>query len=102
MMASVIEASSRSRPLAAPQDAVMTSHEVLLELGRLGRTNMLDYMRVGPDGDPVLDWSKLTRGQATALIEVTVEDFLDGRGEGAREVHRIRFKLVSKIDGLPA
>jgi phage terminase small subunit len=67
---------------------------------RIGRANMLDYMRVGPDGDPVLDWSRLTRDEAAALIEVTVEDFIDGRREHAREVRRIRFKLVSKIDAL--
>ena len=50
--------------------------------------------------DPVLDWSKLTRDQAAALIEVTVEDFLDGRGEDAREVRRVHFKLANKIDAL--
>jgi hypothetical protein len=31
---------------------------------------------------------------------VTVEQFTDSRGERAREVRRIRFKLVSKIDAL--
>src|SRR5712672_3014311 len=46
--------------------------------------------------DPVLDWSKLTRDQAAALIEVTVEDFLDGRGEDAREVRKVKFKLADK------
>lgn len=30
------------------------------------------------------------------MAEVTVEDFMDGRGEGAREVRRIRFKLYDK------
>src|SRR5882762_11035679 len=58
---------------------------------------MADYMRVGPDGDPVLDFSKLTRDQAAALTEVTVEDFLDGRGEDARQVRRVKFKLASKL-----
>jgi phage terminase small subunit len=47
---------------------------------------MLDYMKVGPDGDAVLDFSKLTRDHGAALIEVTVEDFKDGRGEDARDV----------------
>jgi hypothetical protein len=31
---------------------------------------------------------------------VTVEKFMDGRGEDAREVRRIRFKLINKIDAL--
>jgi len=84
----------------AAQGAVMAAQEVLEELTRLARANMADYMKVGPDGDPVLDWSKLTRDQAAALIEVTVEDFLDGRGEDAREVRRVKFKLAAKIAAL--
>jgi phage terminase small subunit len=85
---------------AAAQDAVMTAQEVLQELSAIARANMADYMRAGAGGDPVLNFSALTRGQAAALIEVTVEDFLDGRGEDAREVRRTRFKLASKIDAL--
>jgi phage terminase small subunit len=96
------EFSARIAELAeqAAQGAVMAARDVLEELSRIGRANMLDYLRAGPDGDPVLDWSRLTRDQAAALIEVTVEDFLDGRGENAREVRRVRFKLASKIDAL--
>ncbi len=96
------EFSARIAELAelAAHSAVLTVREVLEELSRLGRANMLDYLRVGPDGDPVLDWSKLTRDQAAALIEVTVEDFLDGRGDEARQVRRVRFKLANKIDAL--
>jgi hypothetical protein len=60
---------------------------VLQELSKVGRVNMLDCMRVGPQGDPVVDFSKLTRDQAAGVIEVTVDDFLDGRGENpARSV----------------
>jgi hypothetical protein len=36
---------------------------------------MQDYMRVGPDGDPVLDFANLSRDQAAALQEVTVESY---------------------------
>jgi phage terminase small subunit len=53
-------------------------------------------MRANPNGDPYLDFSKLTRDQAAALVEVTVEDFKDGRGDAARDVRRIKFKLADK------
>ena len=53
-------------------------------------------MECGPDGDPVLDWSRLTRAQTAALVEVTVDDFKDGRGEDARDVRRVLFKLADK------
>jgi phage terminase small subunit len=84
---------------AAAQGVVMTAREVLEELSRIARANMADYMRVDPQGDPVLDFSQLTRDQAAALAEVTVEDFLDGRGEDAREVRKVKFKLADKDRG---
>jgi phage terminase small subunit len=80
--------------LAAKLD--VTADDIARELHRCGFANMADYMRVGRDGDPVLDFSKLTRDQAAALAEVTVDDYLDGRGDDAREVRRVKFKLVDK------
>jgi phage terminase small subunit len=77
-------------------DLGFTAESVLKELALLGFANMADYMRVGHDGDPVLDFSKLSREQAAALTEVTVEDFMDGRGDDAREVRKVKFKLADK------
>jgi hypothetical protein len=60
----------------------------------------------------VVDFSKLTRDQAAGVIEVTVDDFLDGRGENpARSVEldssspiSLRrftgFKLADKLEAL--
>jgi phage terminase small subunit len=58
----------------------------------------MDYMRIDPTtGDPSLDWSGLTREQAAAaLTEVTVDDYIDGRGENARDVRKVKFKLADK------
>ncbi len=78
----------------------VTRERIADELAKCGFSNMLDYMRTGPDGDPFLDFSKLTRDQAAALSEVTVEDFVDGRGEDARDVKRVKFKLVDKRQAL--
>ena len=61
------------------------------ELAKLGFSNMLDYIRVLPSDDPIADLSALTRDQAAALVEVTVEDFVDGRGDAARDVRRVKF-----------
>jgi phage terminase small subunit len=74
----------------------VTQERVVAELAKLGFANMADYMRASPDGDPFLDFSALTRDQAAALIEVTVDDFIDGRGEDARAVRRVKFKLADK------
>jgi phage terminase small subunit len=74
----------------------ITADEVLLELTKLGRANMQDYMSATDGGDPYLDFSKLTRDQASCLQEVTVEDYTEGRGENARDVKRVKFRLCDK------
>lgn len=90
-----------SKAIEAGQAKLAAKHGVTLErivseLALLGFSNMQDYMRGGKDGDPYLDFSELTREQAAALTEVTVEDFKDGRGDGARDVRRVKFKLADK------
>lgn len=85
---------------AGAKRAEITVERVLEELAKVGFANMQDYMRSGSDGDPYLDFSALTRDQAAALSEVTVEDFKDGRGEDARDVRRVKFKLHDKLGAL--
>jgi len=73
---------------------------VVRELGKIGFANMLDYLTIGKDGDPYVDLSDLTREQAAAIGEVTVEDFTEGRGEDKRDVRRVKFKLSDKRGAL--
>lgn len=73
-----------------------SADDIAREMYKLGFSNMADYMRVGPGGDPYLDFSALSRDQAAALVEVTVEDFTDGRGVDKRDVRRVKFKLADK------
>jgi hypothetical protein len=81
----------------AIERSAITMKRVAVELGRIGFANMIDYMRIDPvEGDPVLDFSKLTREQASALTEITGDDYLEGRGETAREVRKVKFKLADK------
>lgn len=84
------------RQRALSERTGVTAERVIEELAKIGFANMLDYMRSNSDGDPYLDFSQLTREQAAALAEVTVEDFKDGRGEDARDVRRVKFKLHDK------
>lgn len=88
------EIDRRQAALAAKRG--VTVDKIIAELAKLGFANMADYMRVGADGDPTLDFSALSRDQAAALAEVTVEDFKDGRGEESRDVRRVKFKLADK------
>lgn len=84
----------------AAKRAEITIADVLSELAKVGFANMRDYMGANDSGDPYLDFSKLTREQAAALGEVTVEDFTEGRGENKRDVRRVKFKLWDKISAL--
>lgn len=79
--------------------SIMSGMEVLQELTKIGRSDMRHYMKVGPDGQPVLDWSDLSPEQTAVIQEVTVEEFTDGRSD-KREVRRVKFKLVPKIPAL--
>jgi phage terminase small subunit len=74
----------------------VTAESVIGELAKIGFANMQDYLRIGADGEPIFDYAKITRDQAAAIQEVIIEDFKDGRGENARDVRRIRFKLADK------
>lgn len=74
----------------------LTGDMVIEEMRKIGFANMQDYMSSTSEGDPFLDFSTLTREQAAALQEVTVEDYTEGRGEDARDIKRVRFKLADK------
>ncbi len=74
----------------------VTQDKVVEEYAKLAFANMSDYMGVTPAGDPHFDLSRIDRDQKAALSEVTIEDFVDGRGIDAREVKRIKFKLHDK------
>ncbi len=74
--------------------------QVVGELARLGFSNMGDYVSLTSDGAPFIDLSKLSREQWAAISEVTVEDFMEGRGEDARQVRRVKVKLHDKRGSL--
>jgi phage terminase small subunit len=69
--------------------------KVLEELARLGFANMHDYIKV-QDSDAYIDFSALTRDQAAAIQEITVEEYTEGKGEDKRNIKRTKFKLHDK------
>ena len=80
----------------AAKRAVITVADVISELGLIGFANMQDYICTTPEGDAYINLSQLTRDQAAAIGEITCEDYVDGRGEDARDVKKMKFKLLDK------
>jgi phage terminase small subunit len=76
--------------------AGITITRVFVELGKLGFANMDDYVKRQGDGTAYVDLSKVDRDQMAAVSEITVDEYQDGRGEDARPVKRVKFKLSDK------
>jgi len=74
----------------------ISQDNVLKELAKLGFANMADYMTITDKGLAYIDLKKLTRDQAAAIQEITVDEYWDGTGDDAREVKRVKVKLSDK------
>lgn len=85
---------------AAAKRAEITAADVLAELGKMGFSNMLDYTTVQADGSLATDFSKLTRDQAAAIQEVTVETRHERDGDETIPVVKTKFKLADKRGSL--
>lgn len=82
------------------EKAGVTIERIVAELAKVGFANMGDFLKATTGGDPFFVYAELTDEQKAALAEVTVEDFKEGRGEDARDVRRIKFKLHDKLGAL--
>ena len=78
----------------------LNADAVVQELALLAYSNMLDYGQVQADGTMIVNLAGLTREQAASIGEMTVETYTDGAGDAAREVKRVKVKLIDKKGAL--
>lgn len=87
----------KKRRLILQGQVEITLQDLVMILSPLCTGNLADITRIGESGEPYFDLSELTREQFAAIQELTVEDFMDGRGDNAREVRRVRVRLADRI-----
>jgi len=95
MIAKADAAASAGTDLVMERYAV-TQERVREELAKLAFASIGDFITVQPDGSAVTNLSAATAEQVAALAEITVDEYQDGRGDGARPVKRVRVKLGDK------
>ncbi len=78
----------------------LSAEKVLSELAQMGFANFRDYIGVTEKGDPYIDLSKLTREQAAAIQQITVDEYVEGRGKNGERVKRVRVRLADKTRAL--
>lgn len=76
----------------------ITSDNVLNELAKLGFANILDYVTLDDEGKPTIDLNAVTRDQAAAINEITVDTRFEKDGDGniVATIDKVKFKLSDK------
>ena len=79
----------------------ISKERILDEMARMAFANMLDYIRIHPDGLPYCDFSAVDRDKGVAIQEVHVETttVMEAGEDGERvpvQVRKARFKLADK------
>lgn len=97
MLKNTVVVAALRKALEKPIEKYEISGErVLTELAKIGFANLGDFFEVGEDGAPRLNFKKLSRDDTAALAEVTVDEYVEGSGESARPVKKVKFKLADK------
>ncbi len=78
----------------------VTFDRVQNEIAKIAFSSIYDYATVTKDGNLIFDFSQLDAVTAAAIGEVTVESYMEGKGDEAREVKRVRVKPWSKLAAL--
>lgn len=76
--------------------SAITGDQILLELARLGFSNMMDYLEPGDDGGLAVDMAKVSRDAGAAIQRVSVEYFRDPEGAPTGQVRRVQLTLADK------
>lgn len=78
---------------------VVNAETVKAEVAKLAFASVGNFIKVGADGAPYVDFSAATKEHMAGLQAVTIEEFKDGRSD-KREVRRVKVTLGDKSRNL--
>jgi phage terminase small subunit len=84
----------------AVRHLALTKEAVGREFALVGFANMMDFTALDAEGRRVLDLTNMTREQMAAVHEMSVDYYVDGKGENALRVKKVKVKLHPKITAL--
>jgi phage terminase small subunit len=91
--------------LAAKQAKFMQRYEVtpdrlIREFAKIAFSNTDDFVAIQADGSVIVDFGTATREELAALASIEVDEYMDGRGDGAARVKKTKFKHYDKLKAL--
>ena len=75
---------------------------VLEEIAKIAFANVGSYLEIREDGSMAFDFREVGLDELAAIGKVTVETYVDGSGDDAREVKRVRVEPYNKLAALEA
>lgn len=96
----LIKAAIEEQIKAREKRTLVTADRVIAELARVGFANVEDFIAIQKDGSAYIDLSSMTRDQAAAVQEITVDEYVEGRGDDARPVKKVKLRFLDKIKAL--
>lgn len=78
----------------------ISQDRVIQEVAAIAFANLKPLISMSPLGDPSIDLSAATNDQFAALSTIKVDDYVDGRGDAARDVKSVELKSHDKLKAL--
>lgn len=73
---------------------------VIAEIEKLAFASLGDIVETGKDGNPRYRFDKATPGHMASISGLDIDEYMDGHGENARQVKKVKVRYHNKVDAL--
>lgn len=95
-----IRAAIAEAELAAQERNNLRLDDVIAEYRKIAFGGLSKFIRISPDGDPIIDLSGCTPEDLDLLESAEIDDEVEGRGEDQRTIRKIKIKRLDKLKAL--